>query len=80
SASIVAKLEPGVMLTIGECNGDIFAHDIRAQGVHYQTRPKGTFPPTARSMIFVTEDGERSMNTYLGACVGLDILRTELEA
>ncbi|TBY03371.1 adenosine kinase [Rhizobium laguerreae] len=51
--------------------GDIFAHDIRAQGVHYQTRPKGTFPPTARSMIFVTEDGERSMNTYLGACVEL---------
>ena len=51
--------------------GDIFAHDIRAQGVHYQTQPKGTFPPTARSMIFVTEDGERSMNTYLGACVEL---------
>ncbi|MCV9944870.1 MULTISPECIES: adenosine kinase [unclassified Rhizobium] len=51
--------------------GDIFTHDIRAQGVHYHTRPKGTFPPTARSMIFVTEDGERSMNTYLGACVEL---------
>lgn len=51
--------------------GDIFTHDIRAQGVHYQTKPKGTFPPTARSMIFVTEDGERSMNTYLGACVEL---------
>src|SRR6478735_6368405 len=26
--------------------GEIFAHDIRAQGVHYQTQPKGTFPPT----------------------------------
>ena len=51
--------------------GEIFEHDIRAQGVHYQTKPKGTFPPTARSMIFVTEDGERSMNTYLGACVEL---------
>src|SRR5690242_21647668 len=38
--------------------GEIFAHDIRAQGVHYQTQPKGTFPPTARSMIFVTDDGE----------------------
>ena len=49
--------------------GEIFAHDIRAQGVHYQTKPKGTFPPTARSMIFVTPDGERSMNTFLGACV-----------
>ncbi len=51
--------------------GQIFAHDIRAQGVHYETKAKGIFPPTARSMIFVTEDGERSMNTYLGACVEL---------
>lgn len=49
--------------------GAIFQHDIRAQGVHYQTAPQGKFPPTARSMIFVTPDGERSMNTYLGACV-----------
>jgi sugar/nucleoside kinase (ribokinase family) len=51
--------------------GKIFTHDIRAQGVHYQTAPDGTFPPTARSMIFVTPDGERSMNTFLGACVDL---------
>jgi sugar/nucleoside kinase (ribokinase family) len=51
--------------------GKIFQHDIRAQGVHYQTKPEGTHPPTARSMIFVTPDGERSMNTYLGACVEL---------
>ncbi len=51
--------------------GEIFQHDIRAQGVHYETKPDGTFPPTARSMIFVTPDSERSMNTYLGACVDL---------
>ena len=51
--------------------GQIFQHDIRAQGVHYQTRPEGLHPPTARSMIFVTPDSERSMNTYLGACVEL---------
>ncbi|MCO6187445.1 adenosine kinase [Rhizobium sp. L1K21] len=51
--------------------GDIFAHDIRAQGVHFETKPLEGFPPTARSMIFVTPDGERSMNTYLGACVEL---------
>jgi sugar/nucleoside kinase (ribokinase family) len=51
--------------------GGIFQHDIRAQGVHYQTKPEGQNPPTARSMIFVTPDGERSMNTYLGACVEL---------
>ena len=51
--------------------GTIFQHDIRAQGVHYETEPLGSTPPTARSMIFVTPDGERSMNTYLGACVEL---------
>lgn len=51
--------------------GEIFIHDIRAQGVYFETKPEGTFPPTARSMIFVTPDGERSMNTYLGACVEL---------
>ncbi len=51
--------------------GQIFQHDIRAQGVHYETKPEGTNPPTARSMIFITPDGERSMNTYLGACVDL---------
>ena len=51
--------------------GKIFHHDIRAQGVHFETRPLKDTPPTARSMIFVTPDGERSMNTYLGACVEL---------
>jgi sugar/nucleoside kinase (ribokinase family) len=51
--------------------GRLFAHDIRAQGVAFDTQPLAGFPPTARSMIFVTPDGERSMNTYLGACVEL---------
>ena len=51
--------------------GDIYYHDIRAQGVAFDTRPLAGPPPTARSMIFVTPDGERSMNTYLGACVEL---------
>jgi sugar/nucleoside kinase (ribokinase family) len=51
--------------------GAIYTHDIRAQGVAFDTRPLGGPPPTARSMIFVTPDGERSMNTYLGACVEL---------
>ncbi len=51
--------------------GRIFTHDIRAQGVSFDTRPLAGNPPTARSMIFVTPDGERSMNTYLGACVEL---------
>lgn len=51
--------------------GAIFRHDIRAQGVAFDTLPLIAEPPTARSMIFVTPDGERSMNTYLGACVEL---------
>ncbi|MEN5247373.1 adenosine kinase [Brucella pseudintermedia] len=51
--------------------GRVFAHDIRAQGVAFDTRPLENGSPTARSMIFVTPDGERSMNTFLGACVEL---------
>jgi sugar/nucleoside kinase (ribokinase family) len=51
--------------------GQIFTHDIRSIGVNFETRPLQGPPPTARSMIFVTPDGERSMNTYLGACVEL---------
>jgi len=51
--------------------GHVYTHDIRAQGVAFDTRPLNGSPPTARSMIFVTPDGERSMNTYLGACVEL---------
>ena len=51
--------------------GEIYYHDIRAQGVAFDTLPLAGPPPTARSMIFVTPDGERSMNTYLGAAVEL---------
>ncbi|MCP4316791.1 MAG: adenosine kinase [Hyphomicrobiales bacterium] len=51
--------------------GEIYQHDITAQGVVFKTNPLDGPPPTARSMIFVTPDGERSMNTYLGACVEL---------
>ncbi|MHC5306333.1 adenosine kinase [Bartonella sp. LJL80] len=49
--------------------GQVFAHDMRGQGVAYDTRPLEGGAPTARCMIFNTPDGERSMNTYLGACV-----------
>lgn len=51
--------------------GHFFAHDIRAAGVHFTSRPSTDGPPTARSMIFVTPDAHRTMNTYLGACVEL---------
>lgn len=51
--------------------GGVYTHDMRAQRVAFDTKPLKGEPPTARSMIFVTPDGERSMNTYLGACVEL---------
>jgi sugar/nucleoside kinase (ribokinase family) len=51
--------------------GGIFRHDIRANGVHFETSSAKTDTPTARSMIMVTPDAERSMNTFLGACVEL---------
>ena len=46
--------------------GRIFAHDIRAAGVGFDTRPASGGAPTARSLILVTPDGERTMNTFLG--------------
>lgn len=51
--------------------GEIFAHDMKAIGVDYQTTPVISGAHTARSMILFTPDGERTMNTFLGACVEL---------
>jgi sugar/nucleoside kinase (ribokinase family) len=47
--------------------GDVFAHDIRSGGIAFDTAPRAGDPPTARCLIFVTPDGQRTMNTYLGA-------------
>jgi sugar/nucleoside kinase (ribokinase family) len=49
--------------------GGIFRHDIRSLGVHYDTLPASDGAPTARCLILVTPDGERTMNTFLGASV-----------
>jgi fructokinase len=49
--------------------GAVFRHDIQAAGVHFPTPPLVGGVPTARCMILVTPDGQRTMNTYLGACV-----------
>jgi len=51
--------------------GEIFAHDIRSLGVEFKTPPATDGPPTARCLILVTPDAQRSMNTFLGACTGL---------
>ncbi len=57
--------------------GGVFRHDIHAVGVHFETAPlaptAADFAPTARSMILVTPDGERTMNTFLGACTHLTV-------
>lgn len=47
--------------------GEVFAHDIRAAGVSFTTASRGGEPTTARCLIFVTPDGQRTMNTFLGA-------------
>jgi sugar/nucleoside kinase (ribokinase family) len=51
--------------------GRTFAHDIRAAGVAFDTPPASAGPATARCYILVTPDGERTMNTYLGAAQDL---------
>jgi fructokinase len=49
--------------------GAAFARDMAATGVHFPTPPLQAGAPTARCLILVTPDGQRTMNTYLGACV-----------
>jgi adenosine kinase len=60
---------------VGKVNDDelgrTFAHDIRSAGVAYDTPPASEGPSTARCYIMVTPDGERTMNTYLGAAQDL---------
>lgn len=49
--------------------GAAFRTDITAAGVHFPSAPSSAGLPTARSLILVTADGQRTMNTFLGACV-----------
>jgi sugar/nucleoside kinase (ribokinase family) len=51
--------------------GGIFQHDIRAAGVAFDTPAATDGPPTARCLIFVTADAQRTMGTFLGAAVEL---------
>ena len=51
--------------------GQIYRHDITAAGVRFETPAATSGPGTARCLILVTPDGQRTMNTYLGACVEL---------
>jgi sugar/nucleoside kinase (ribokinase family) len=49
--------------------GSVFRHDITAAGVHFPTPALDGGAPTARCLIAVTPDGQRTMSTFLGACV-----------
>ena len=51
--------------------GDVFRHDITAIGIRFDTAAATAGPGTARCLILVTPDGQRTMGTYLGACVDL---------
>ncbi len=51
--------------------GQVFRHDITALGVTFDTAPSTRGAATARCLVLVTPDGERSMSTFLGASVGL---------
>jgi sugar/nucleoside kinase (ribokinase family) len=51
--------------------GQVFRHDISAVGVAYRMKAKTEGPATARCLILVTPDAQRTMNTFLGACVEL---------
>jgi len=51
--------------------GTIFAHDLRSLGVTYATPHATSGAATARCLVLVTPDAQRTMNTHLGACVDL---------
>ncbi|HSL56901.1 MAG TPA: adenosine kinase [Acidimicrobiales bacterium] len=46
--------------------GEVFAHDMRAAGVTYEVAPGDDGDPTARCLIVVTPDAQRTMSTHLG--------------
>lgn len=64
TAAYIGKVAPDQL-------GEVFTHDLRAQGVRFETPPLGGGPATARSLINVTPDGQRTMSTYLGVAGSL---------
>lgn len=53
--------------------GDVFRHDMKSMGVHYETTPLVMGAPTGRCLVLVTPDAHRTMNTYLGSGVELSV-------
>ena len=60
--------------------GRAYSHDIRAAGVSFTTKPAADGPSTGRCYVLVTPDGERTMNTYLGAAQDLHPADIDAEA
>jgi sugar/nucleoside kinase (ribokinase family) len=66
-------LRTGFIGQLGEDElGEIFAHDIRSLGVRFDTPARGDCGPTARCLIVVTSDAQRTMSTFLGAAQRLE--------
>lgn len=51
--------------------GTVFSHDLKSLGVEFGTPPASRGAPTARCLVLVTPDAQRTMSTFLGACVAL---------
>jgi sugar/nucleoside kinase (ribokinase family) len=60
--------------------GKIYQHDIEAQGISFLIAPRSDVGATARSLILVTPDAQRTMNTFLGAAQLLDTNSIDLDA
>ena len=60
--------------------GEVFDHDMQSLGVDLRLAPSDDGSPTARSHILITEDGQRTMNTYLGACTELSVTDISTES
>lgn len=53
--------------------GDVFNHDMRSLGISVRLQPEDGGAPTARCHVLITDDGQRTMQTYLGACTELAV-------
>ena len=53
--------------------GEIFVHDMRSLGVDIRLQPADEGSPTARCHVLIDQDGQRTMQTYLGACTELSV-------
>ncbi len=83
SGGSVGNTVSGISVLGGKCSyigkvrddklGNIFIQDLKTMGVKFNTSPTSTGSSTARSLVIITPDGQRSMVTYLGASVELGL-------